>query len=759
MGTKNTTIKLSENCLTLLRKRYLKKDDNGKPVETPEDMFRRVAMHVAAADALYRHTTEEVSITAENFYDIMTNLYFLPNSPTLMNAGRRLGQLSACFVLPIEDSIESIYDGIKHAAIIHKSGGGTGFSFSRLRPSGDRVGSTKGISSGPISFMEVYDKSTGAIKQGGTRRGANMGILRVDHPDILDFIVCKDSNASLNNFNISIGITEKFMQAVENKEDYEITNPKTKKTVRKENAQKVFELIIKQAWKNGEPGIVFLDKMNVANPTPALGEIESTNPCGEQPLMPYESCNLGSINLAKMVNGYGTDSPYVDFDLLEFITKEAVHFLDNVIDVNKYPLQMIEDVTKGNRKIGLGIMGWADMLVQMRIPYNSEEGLKLAEEVMGFINKTAWTASAELAAARGAFQNYGKSIFCEKEPVRNATVTTIAPTGSLAIMADCANGIEPLFAVSFTKTVMEGTKLIETNRYFFEEAERRGFDVKSLQAEIAKTGSIAHIEILPDDMKNIFVTAHDITPADHIKMQAAFQKYVDNAVSKTVNFSEHAKPEDIQEAYTLAYTLGCKGVTVYRNNAREKQVLSRGAEKTEPGSNVNPVTLAPRKRPTVIRGSTKLYKTGCGNLYVTVNEDDKGSPFEVFTNIGKAGGCTAASSEACSRLISLCLRSNIDSKEIIHQLKGISCHQPQWNEGGKVLSCSDAIAKAVEAYRPSKVAIEEDPIHIPENGNGNGNGNSHGEMTHYGACPECGGPLEHEGGCQICKVCMTSDCL
>lgn len=746
----NCTLNLTQNALTVLQKRYLKKDEEGKVIETPEELFRRVAKHVASADLIYGRSTDEVKRLEEDFYELMTSLNFLPNSPTLMNAGRRLAQLSACFVLPVEDSMESIFDAVKYAAIIHKTGGGTGFSFSRLRPKGDVVGSTKGISSGPVSFMTVFDSATEAVKQGGTRRGANMGMLRVDHPDILDFITCKDSNQRLNNFNISVALTEKFMEAVLNNTEYDLINPRTKKVVSRLKAKDVFDKIVRQAWKNGEPGIVFLDRINASNPTPMLGEIESTNPCGEQPLMPYESCNLGSINLAKMVKVIGRDiedrkqTHEVDWGKLKETIWKAVHFLDNVIDVNKYPLKMIEEMTKANRKIGLGVMGWADMLIQLRIPYNSDRAISLAEEVMEFIQKEARNASMALAEERGVFPNYEHSIYKDKMTLRNATVTTIAPTGSLSIIAGCSSGIEPLFAVSFVRNVMEGTKLIEVNPYFEKEAKRLGIWKRELMEKIAETGSIAHLDEIPEEIRKIFVTAHDITPEDHIRMQAAFQKYTDNAVSKTVNFPNSATPMDVEKVFILAYRLGCKGVTVYRDGSREEQVLSKKIEeKREKEEKVQ--RIVPKKRPSVIKGSTRLMKTGCGNLYVTINEDESGRPFEVFTNIGKAGGCASSQAEAIGRLISLALRSNIDPEEIIKQLKGISCHQHSWSEGGKILSCSDAIAKAIEKY-PHDLKDE------------NGNGKSRYNELKIGACPECGGAVEHEGGCAVCHNCGFTKC-
>lgn len=742
---------LKPNALTVLQKRYLKKGHDGQPMETPEDLFRRVAKHVAAADALYSRNSSEIASLEEDFYNLMVSLWFLPNSPTLMNAGRRLGQLSACFVLPVGDSMEEIFDGVKYSAIIHKSGGGTGFSFSRLRPKGDIVGSTKGVSSGPISFMTVYNAATEAVKQGGARRGANMGLLRVDHPDIMEFITCKDDNNKFTNFNISVGLTEEFMQAMEEDGEYELVNPKDKRIVQRLKARTVFDTIVKQAWKNGEPGIVFLDRINATNPTPAVGEIESTNPCGEQPLLPYESCNLGSINLARMVyNGQ------VDWDALRYTVHTAVHFLDNVIDVNKYPLPMIEEMTKANRKIGLGVMGWADMLVQLRMPYNSEEAIKLAEEVMGFIQKEGREASVNLSKVRGAFPNAHKSIYYGTgELPRNATVTTIAPTGSLSIIAGCSSGVEPLFALVYERTVLEGTKLYETNPYFVEEADKRGFHVESFLSEIARTGSIAHIDDFSGDLKRLYVTAHDVSPADHIKMQAAFQKYVDNAVSKTVNFPHTASVKDVEDVYMLAYKLGCKGVTVYRDGSREEQVLSTGKSKTASQEVAPPevVFAVPKKRPTILIGSSKLYKTGCGNMYVTVNQDEEGTPFEVFTNIGKAGGCAASQAEAIGRLISLCLRSGIKKEEVVSQLRGIRCHQPIWDKGGTITSCADAMGKAIENFQP---------IYF---GKSNGSGPMlmadslpYKEPSHMGCCPECGGTVEHEGGCAVCHGCGFTKC-
>lgn len=732
-------LNLSPNALKVLEKRYLKKDEEGKVVETPEGLFRRVAKAIAEADRLYGKSEAEVKDIEEEFYKMLTSLEFLPNSPTLMNAGRRLGQLSACFVIPIEDSMESIFDAVKSTAIIHKSGGGTGFSFSKLRPMGDIVGSTKGISSGPVSFMTVFDTATEAVKQGGTRRGANMGILRIDHPDILKFITCKNDNSKFNNFNISVALTDEFMKAVKEDRTYDLINPRTKKVTDTLKAREVFNLIVEHAWKNGEPGIVFIDRVDASNPTPHIGHIESTNPCGEQPLLPYESCNLGSINLSKMVKA---DTTEINWDKLRNITWKAVHFLDNVIDVNKYPLPKIEEMTKANRKIGLGVMGWADMLIQLGIPYNSERAVKLAEELMEFIQREGKLASSALAEERGVFPNYKGSIYDGKIRLRNSTVTTIAPTGTLSIIAGCSSGIEPLFAVSFVRTVMEGTKLIEVNPYFEKIAKEGGFWSRELMERVAEKGSIKDFNEIPDDIKAIFVTAHDISPLDHIRMQAAFQKHVDNAVSKTVNFPNKATPKDVEEVYLLAYKLGCKGVTVYRDGSREQQVLTKGKNENQ-YERERRQKIVPKKRPEVIKGTTRLMKTGCGNLYVTINEDDEGHLFELFTSMGKAGGCAASQSEAIGRLVSLAFRSNIEPDEVIKQLKGISCHSPIWHEGGKILSCSDAIAKALEKYRTKGEK---------------GNGDRYKVVMLMGACPECGGAVEREGGCLVCHNCGFTKC-
>ena len=574
LGVKDD-LKLGFSAVQVLERRYLLKNGEGKVIETPSELFQRVSNAIALADLFY-DVNSNIEETQEKFYKMMKSLEFVPNSPTMMNAGTSLGQLSACFVLPIRDNLEAIFDSVKHTALIHQSGGGTGFSFSRLRPKGDLVRSTQGVASGPISFMTVFDSATNVIKQGGKRRGANMAVLRVDHPDILEFITAKEKDDSLNNFNISVALTDKFMKAVEEGTDYELLNPRSKKVVKKLSARKVFDLIVTMAWKNGEPGIVFIDRINRYNPTPELGEIESTNPCGEQPLLSYESCNLGSINLSKMLiqlNGKAE----IDWDKLKETVHKAVHFMDNVIDVNKYPLEEIERATKhGNRKIGLGVMGWADMLINLNISYDSKEALRLAEMVMSFVQEEADKASEEIAKRKGVFSTYDKSIYKNKRILRNATRTTIAPTGTISIIAGCSSGVEPLFAVSFVRNVMDNTELFEINPIFEKIAKTEGFYSPELIEKIAKHGSVQGIEEIPEKYRRLFVTAHDISPEWHVKMQAAFQKYTDNAVSKTVNFSNNATPQDVEKVYKLAYKLGCKGVTVYRDGSRGSQVLNIG---------------------------------------------------------------------------------------------------------------------------------------------------------------------------------------
>lgn len=743
---------LSPNSQKVLQKRYLLKDEAGNPVENPSDMFIRVAENIASAERVWGADDAAVAEVARDFYELMTSLEFLPNSPTLMNAGRDLQQLSACFVLPVDDSMESIFGAVRDTALIHKSGGGTGFSFSRLRPAGDSVRSTQGVSSGPVSFMRVFNQATEAVKQGGTRRGANMGVLRIDHPDILNFIKCK-ADGDFANFNISVALTEEFMEAVKAGTSYALYNPRSKVVAGDLDAREVYELIVEMAWATGDPGIIFIDRINRDNPTPQLGEIESTNPCGEQPLLPYEACNLGSVNLSKMIRitDAGTD---VDWDRLADVVHRGVRFLDDVIEVNNYPLPEIDQLARGNRKIGLGVMGWADMLIKLDLGYDSDEAVALGEKVMGFIDAEAKSASRKLADQRGSFPNFAGSIYDTPEggAIRNATVTTIAPTGTLSIIANCSSGVEPLFAVSYVRTVMDNDRLVEVNPLFEEIAVKRGFYSRELMAIIADHGSVHEIDEVPEDIQKVFVTAHDIAPDWHIRMQAAFQKHCDNAVSKTVNFGNEATADDVRYVYDLAYQLGVKGVTIYRDGSKDNQVLTTG-KTAQAGAAAAAVgrgagEIEPRPRPSVTMGRTEKIQTGCGNLYVTVNWDEQGI-CEVFTQMGKSGGCAASQSEALSRLISVSLRAGVDPDAIIKHLRGIRCPSPCWAEGGKVLSCADAVG-----------IVMEHQLAFIETGIAGSGVSKHTDALDNlsGACPECGGSLEHESGCSVCRSCGYSKC-
>ncbi|MBW1801112.1 MAG: vitamin B12-dependent ribonucleotide reductase [Deltaproteobacteria bacterium] len=736
---KKDMLALSENALTVLERRYLKKDSRGKVQETPEQMFRRVAKHVAKAERKYGDDAR-VEKMEGLFYELMTDLRFLPNSPTLMNAGRRLGQLAACFVLPVEDSMEGIFDALKNAALIHKSGGGTGFSFSRLRPKNSRVGTTGGVASGPISFMRIFNTATEQVKQGGTRRGANMAILRVDHPDIMEFIYCKRENRDLTNFNISVGLTESFMQAAREDKPYDLIDPRNGKKTGKLNAAEVYQALVQQAWQNGDPGIIFLDRVNRDNPTRTLGDIESTNPCGEQPLLPMEACNLGSINLAKFVIQDDME-PIIDYEALKETIWLSIRFLDNVVDISKYPLPDIETMVRGNRKIGLGVMGFADMLFQLMIPYDSERALELAEEVMAFIQQEARAASGFLGEERGVFENFEISTFQDKESCRfrNATTTTIAPTGTLSIISGCSSGIEPLFALSFVRRVMDNDELLEVNPYFERVARSRGFYQRELMDKIARSGSIREFDEIPEDVRKIFVTAHDVTPAWHIRMQAAFQKYTDNAVSKTVNLPRDATAEDVQKVYDLAYELGCKGVTIYRDGSKENQVLSVQEKEEDRETSIIDV----KDRPETLEGFTTKMVTGMGNLYVTVTEYE-GKPFEVFATIGKSGKSTTAKTEAIGRLVSLALRSGVAVDKIVEQLKGICGEHPVLQKDGLVMSIPDAISQILEKRYHKNT--EKRGRHKYAN-------SLLGET-----CPECGQTVSFEEGCMTCHFCGFTKC-
>ncbi len=744
---KTRDLHISDNGLEVLQRRYLIKDKDGRVIETPTELFARVAKFIAEADRHYSADDAAVDRTAQAFYDMMADRDFMPNSPTLMNAGRSLGQLSACFVLPVGDSMEEIFDAIKQSALIHKSGGGTGFAFSRLRPRNSIVKTTSGVASGPVSFMKVFNGATEAVKQGGTRRGANMGILRVDHPDILEFISCKEDTSEVTNFNISVAVTNEFMEAVKRGGAYKLINPQTGGVHEIDGeeaeleARRVFDMIVDQAWRTGEPGVVFLDRMNEGNPTYPHEQIEATNPCGEQPLPPYDSCNLGSINLGHFVmdplpDGYTASSSAegIDWDRLAKVVRTGVHFLDNVIDQNKYPIPEIEAQTKKNRRIGLGVMGWADMLVKLRLPYDSEEALELAGEVMKFIQAEARNHSSELAKTRGKFPNWENSIFGrENIAMRNTTVTTVAPTGTISIMAGCSSGIEPYYAVAFERNVMEGTRLTEVNPLFEEMARDGQFLTEELIERVSGSRSISEMEEIPDQVKALFRTAADVAPRNHILMQAQFQRHCDSSVSKTINFPEKATREDVRQAYALAYDEGLKGITIYRDNSRPNQVLS--SKRARVGQ------LAPvvEERPSILNGITEKIKTGYGNLYVTVNVRD-GRPFEVFAHIGKSGYTTMADTEAICRLISLSLRSHVPVEAVIRQLRGIGGSSQTFSGGARVFSIPDAIAQVLNRHFGS----------IAEAGGVS--------ATAAEICPECNGAMIFDAGCFSCPSCGYSNC-
>ncbi len=764
-------LKLSENAVKVLERRYLIKDDDGKPIETPNELFVRVARHIAEADRNYGATDEQVEETAQRFYNAMTELEFMPNSPTLMNAGRPLGQLSACFVLPVGDSMEEIFDAIKNAALIHKSGGGTGFAFSRLRPRNSVVASTSGVASGPVSFMKVFNSATEAVKQGGTRRGANMGILRVDHPDIEEFISCKDDVREITNFNISVALTDEFMRAVEEKREYALLDPRSGEVFVRDgekqylDAARVFEEIVDHAWKTGEPGIVFIDRMNDANPTRKVEQIEATNPCAEQPLPPYDSCNLASINLGTVAldplpADYSPKDPSagIDWSKLGDLVRMGVHFLDNVIDQNRYPIPEIEQQTRSTRRIGLGVMGWADLLVQLKVPYNSEMALSLGEKVMDFVNSKGHMHSSELAKTRGKFPKWDQSTFADEGvSMRNTTVTTVAPTGTISIISGCSSGIEPYYSISFIRNVMDGTKLIDVNPHFERIAKERGFFSTELMERIANANTLRELDEIPHDLKEIFVTAADVTPEMHVRMQAAFQRHCDTSISKTINFPTNATRDDVQTGYWLAYKQGCKGVTIYRDGSRTDQVLSTGATpKSENPAAANAaetavstaepavsspaayVTPKAEERPDCLPGITERIRTGYGNLYVTINSKN-GRPFEVFAQIGKSGFSTMADTEATCRLISLALRSRLAVDDIIEQLLGIGGASPVYQNGGVVMSIPDAIAKVLKRHF------------------GNGKSREYEQRT-YDMCPDCGGRVQYESGCVVCPSCGFSKC-
>jgi len=820
---------LTPNALTVLERRYLVKDEQGRPVESPEDLFWRVARTIAAPDAAYGASAKAVETLAEAFFEVMATRVWMPNSPTLMNAGRPLGQLSACFVLPVDDALSNgksgIYDTLRAMALVHQSGGGTGFAFSRLRPKNDVVRSTMGVASGPVSFMKLYDASTDVVKQGGTRRGANMGILRVDHPDILEFITCKDDLTQVTNFNISVAVTDRFMAAVEAGASYDLIHSRTGKTVGQLDAREVFRKIVHGAWKTGEPGVFFVDRANQYNPVPQLGGYEATNPCGEQPLLAYDVCNLGSINVGLFVQG-----GEVDWDGLAAAVHLCTHFLDNVIDANKYPLAEIDDLAKRIRRIGLGIMGWADLLVRLGIPYNSAEGVALGRRLMEFVDEESKKASEKLAEQRGVFPEWERSIWgpdatCARDAagqrvrpmrrLRNCNLTTVAPTGTISIIAGCSSGIEPLFAVAFMRN-QAGVLMPDVNEAFVALARREGWYSDELMQRIAAAGHI-HFDEVPAEWQRVFVTAHDVTPEWHIRMQAAFQEFTDSAISKTCNFPHEATEDDVEQIYRLAYRLGCKGVTVYRDGARELQVLSTGAtakkvQEQAQGKNApaddgqralaealgriaeletelartraqlhdveaeNLQRRAVRSRPDALRGVTRRLESPLGTMYVTITEDDKAQPFEVFISLGKAGAPLMADVEAIGRLISLALRAGVPLRDVHRQLRGISSDRAVGLGPNKVLSVPDAIGIAIERWMQDKQGVQQDllpgaagvpsreilvaspPLPSPGAEGTVVQRDRNDAQDFVGACPDCGSQLAYVEGCVKCHVCGFSEC-
>jgi ribonucleoside-diphosphate reductase alpha chain len=756
-------IELTDNALAVLKKRYLKKNEKGEAIEEPIEMFRRVASNIAEGEFRFKEGEEAQRLyqeSRERFLQMMLSRKFMPNSPTLMNAGRELQQLSACFVLPVEDSIDGIYDTLKHQAVIHKSGGGTGFGFSRLRPKNDLVKSTMGVSSGPVSFMAIHDASTDKIKQGGTRRGANMGILRVDHPDVEEFIDCKRENDQINNFNISVAITDEFMEAVEADTDFELRNPRDGEVIKSVRARDLFRKIVEGAWLNGEPGVVFIDKINDDNPTPQF-EIESTNPCSEAHLPPYDSCNLGSINLERF---YIEETGEVDWDELRETVHTAIRFLDNVIEQNNYPLDEIDRMSRGNRRIGLGVMGFADLLIKLGITYDSNEGLAFAERVMKFVDDEAWEESRALADERGVMPNFeGSRHEARGDRVRNATVTTIAPTGTISMIAGCSGGIEPLFAVAFMRRQAD-MEMPDVNPEFVKLARERGFYSEGLMKKIAQHGSVREVEDVPDDVRSVWVTSHDITSEWHVRMQAAFQKFTSMGISKTINLPYEASVEDVEDAYRQAFATGCKGIAVYRDGSRDAQVLSTGKTSGEKptmtpaspeaptappvtppategkGQTFSSLAEARNGRPRTLMGVTKKIRTGHGSMYVTMNDDEFG-PRECFVILGKPGGTAAAFSDALGRMITMALTHGADPAEVVHQLRGIQDGHPAGVGPNAVLSVPDGVARAMSEHYLIEGSLPDTR-----------------ELPIIGACPDCGSGLTRQEGCVVCHSCGYSKC-
>ncbi len=751
--------KWTEPALRVLRERYLARQ-GGEVIETPEEMCWRVAGSIAEAEARYGRSPAAVREVATAFYEMMVDGYFIPNSPTLMNAGKGNGlQYSACYVLPVGDSMEEIFDSVKAAAIIHKSGGGTGFAFSRLRPKDDIVASTGGRASGPVSFLRVFNSATEAVKQGGTRRGANMGILRVDHPDILEFIDCK-LDGGITNFNISVAATDAFMDALAKGEEYDLINPHTGAVVKRLSAQEVFDRMVRAAWRTGDPGMVFLDRINAspANPTPEIGVIEATNPCGEQPLLPNEACNLGSLNVSKFARR-GSDGEWsIDWDEMERVVRLGVRFLDDVIEMNPYPLPVINETVKANRRIGLGIMGWADLLFIMGIPYDSQQAIDLASQLMAFVKEMSHDQCGKLAEERGPFPNWSHSIYKDGRPMRNSTVTTIAPTGTISMIAGCSSGVEPIFALAFQHRVKQpdGERVLTfVNETFEAIAKEKGFFSDALMQEIARRGALHGIPGVPENAAEVFKTSHEIGFEWHVRHQAAFQRYTDNGVSKTINLPNDATEEDVAHAYRLAWELGCLGITVFRDGCKGEQVLNIGIAKEKPAAAVpalGPAIIKPR--PHSLTGSTYRMETPIGTAFITVNRTTDGEPFEVFVQVGKGGSDTMAVAEALGRLISLTLRlpSPLSAQrrleEVISQLNRIGGGQPTGFGPSKILSLPDAIARTLAEHigqvKPTEpLAVVAAPA-----------SKRIGDL-----CKECGqATFVYEEGCKKCLSCGFNEC-
>ena len=799
----------SESSNKILKERYLLKGGNLEVVETIAERFWHIAYDIASGDFDFSSDRSQVLDTAKEFYSVMVKQEFLPNSPTIMNAGKQNGlQYSACFVLPVGDSIDEIFDSVKYAALIHKSGGGTGFAFSRIRPKNSHVATTGGVASGPISFLKVFNAATDAIKQGGSRRGANMGILRIDHPDILEFIRCKSEldeynesfydavapslpddavrkafktqllDKQISNFNISCAVTDKFMDAYVKGEDYDLIDPGTRELVGKLNAKQVFDEIIERAWQTGDPGLVFIDRINnsPANPVPSLEHIEATNPCGEQPLAPWDACNLGSINLGKFVKDDGSG---IDWEGLREITRTAAHFLDNVVQVNPYSLVQIYDEVHRNRRIGLGVMGWADILFKLKIPYNSEEAIELAEKVMKFINEEGHKMSEELAADRGPFPNWSHSIYKTKKPLRNSTVTTIAPTGTISIIGDCSSGIEPVFALAYIHQVkrpgLPTRVLTIANQTFEAIAKEKGFYSDDLALKVMDKGSIAGLSEVPDEWQKVFITAPEIDPQTHVRMQAAFQKYTDNGVSKTINLPNWATTGDVKTSYIMAWETGCNGITIYRDGSKGTQVLnvSSTLKPKEEVDQAAPVA----ERPMILRGRTYKISTPVGEAFITVNRDEHDQPFEVFVTVGKGGMHTMADAEAMGRLVSLSLRIGRSGKvtnpkevaqKIVSQLRGIGGASHVGFGKNRIMSLADAIAKVLAedlAQTPSQGEVEVLPLNLTQGSPPAVNTGTDDVViplslkTQVDLCPECGSAsFVMEEGCKKCHSCGYSMC-